>query len=175
MAYGEKPTLKKHCVDVSKYSTDVFGYFLSTLFGLAIRNNQLASFYFSNFVDFQTFKSLDLQSSISTSITPFGFNCIVHDHDMWAIIDHVESCDVVEPFANLDFSIEPDPTFFTSFYNPYVVLTVKDFDSLVHFESFHPKFKVVLLLYILKIILLFHILILLMLVVVFLVLICFLF
>jgi hypothetical protein len=175
MAYGEKPTLKKHCVDVSKYSTDVFGYFLSTLFGLAISNNQLASFYFSNFVDFQTFKSLDLQPSISTSITPFGFNCIVHDHDMWAIIDHVESCDVVEPFANLDFSIELDPTFFTSFYNPYVVLTVEDFDSLVHFESFHPKFKVVPLLYILKIILLFHILILLMLVVVFLVLICFLF
>jgi hypothetical protein len=64
---------------------------------------------------------------------PFGFNYILHDHDMWAIIDDVESCDVVEP----------DPTFFTSFYNPYVVLTIKDFDSLVHSKSFHPKFEVV--------------------------------
>jgi hypothetical protein len=73
---------------------------------------------------------------------PFGFNYILHDHDMWAIIDHVESCDVVEPSTNLDFFVELDPRFLTSFYNPYVVLTIEDFDSLVHFESFHPKFEV---------------------------------
>jgi len=67
---------------------------------------------------------------------PFDFNYIIHDHDMWAIIDHVE------PSANLDFFVKLDPTFFTSFYDPYVVLTIEDFDSLVHFESFHPKFEV---------------------------------
>jgi hypothetical protein len=39
MAYGDKPTLKKHCVDVSNYSTNVFGYSLPTLFGLANSNN----------------------------------------------------------------------------------------------------------------------------------------
>lgn len=72
----------------------------------------------------------------------FGFNYILCDHDMWVIIDHVESCDVVEHSGNLDFFVELDPTFFTSFYNPYVVLTIEDFDSFVHSKSFHPKFEV---------------------------------
>jgi len=113
MAYGDEPTLKKHCVDVLKYSIDVFSYSLLTLFCLVITSNQKVNFHFFNFVDFQTFESLDLQSS---SIMPFGFNYILHDHDMWVIIDHVESCDVVEPSTNLNFFVELDPTLFTSFY-----------------------------------------------------------
>lgn len=72
-------------------------------------------FIFFNSVDFQIFESLDLQSSWSISIMPFGLNYILHDHDMWVIIDDVESCDVVEPSANLDFFVELDPTFFTIF------------------------------------------------------------
>jgi hypothetical protein len=40
MAYGDEPPLKKHCVDVSKYSTNVFSYSLPTLFCLVITNNE---------------------------------------------------------------------------------------------------------------------------------------
>lgn len=138
MAYGDKLALKKHCVDVSKYSTNVFNYFLSILFGLAIGNNQSTSFIFLTLL---IFKLLNLWICNLLYQLHFGFNYIVHDYDMWAIIDHVESCDVVEPSTHPDFSIEPNLTFFTSFYNPYVVLIVEDFDYVVHSESFIQSSK----------------------------------
>jgi hypothetical protein len=39
MAHGDKPTLKKHFVDVSKYFTNDFGYSLPTFFCLVITSN----------------------------------------------------------------------------------------------------------------------------------------
>ncbi len=139
MAYGDEPTLKKHCVDVLKYSIDVFSYSLLTLFCLVITSNQKVNFHFFNFVDFQTFESLDLQYSRSTSIMPFGFNYILHDHGMWAMIcgpllimlNHVMLLNLL-PISISLLNLIPHCS----------QVSIEDFDSLVHSESFHPKFEI---------------------------------
>jgi hypothetical protein len=52
MSFGDKSTLKNHCVDIIKLSTNASRNSLLALFGLVVTNIQSTSLHFFGYVDF---------------------------------------------------------------------------------------------------------------------------